>query len=46
LLQIKKIKGRNLPQGIPADPRSKYKKEFKGWADFLGTNNKPGGQKK
>jgi len=42
----KKIKGRNLPQGIPADPSSKYKKEFKGWADFLGTNNKPGGQKK
>jgi superfamily II DNA or RNA helicase len=41
-----KIKGRNLPQGIPADPRAKYKKEFKGWADFLGTNNKPGGQKK
>jgi superfamily II DNA or RNA helicase len=41
-----KIKGRNLPQGIPADPSSKYKKEFKGWADFLGTNNKPGGQTK
>jgi len=40
----KKVKGRNLPEGIPADPRSKYKSQFKGWADFLGTNNKPGGQ--
>ena len=30
-------KAGKLPSGIPSSPRTVYKKEWKGWGDFLGT---------
>ena len=30
------IKGNNKPDDIPYKPYNRYKKEWKGWADFLG----------
>jgi hypothetical protein len=30
----------NKPANMPTNPRDAYKEEWKGWADFLGTQNK------
>jgi hypothetical protein len=40
------IKKNKLPFGIPKVPISVYKKEWKGWPDFLGTSRKPRSKKK
>ena len=33
------------PQGLPSNPHIYYKKEWKGWPDFLGTGKKPRSRK-
>lgn len=33
------------PLGVPSKPYNTYKKEWKGWADFLGTGRKPQSKK-
>jgi hypothetical protein len=37
--QTNYLKSGNKPNNIPASPQSVYKKEWKGWGDFLGTGN-------
>jgi superfamily II DNA or RNA helicase len=39
------IKKNKLPAGVPKVPTSVYKKEWKGWPDFLGTSRKPRSKK-
>lgn len=34
------LKSGKKPDDIPTSPSTKYKKEWKGWGDFLGTENK------
>jgi hypothetical protein len=39
------IKKNKLPFGVPKVPSSLYKKQWKGWPDFLGTGTKPRSRK-
>ena len=32
-------KTKNFPSGVPSNPNAFYKKDWKGWSDFLGTGN-------
>ena len=38
-IQWRKLGRSNLPNDIPIDPSAVYKKQFRGWGDFLGTGN-------
>jgi hypothetical protein len=41
----KHTKTEKYPNNFPKAPRSAYKKEWKGWPDFLGTSTKPRSRK-
>jgi hypothetical protein len=42
---MKHVNSYNIPKEIPLRPDLKYKNQWKGWPDFLGTNRKPRSKK-
>jgi predicted helicase len=42
---LKLRKSKKVPKNIPSNPQQSYKKEWKGWPDFLGTGRKPRSKK-